>query len=230
MIFAPAAAPPAKLVQILVHGAELHKVNGSYDDAYAAALDYAATHDCLVRNTGYHPLTIEGKKSVGLEIYVNNGYRTPDWIVIPVGDGVILSAIHKAFIDLQRSGITTRLPRLLAVQAESSNAIHNYWNTGSYRDAAQPTTIADSISVRTPSCAHWSIRALNETDGDTILVSDTEILQAQKDLAAIAGVFAEPTSSSTLAGLYKGLSEAIIEHDENVVLLVSGHGLKTPEL
>jgi len=228
VIFTPAAAPPAKLVQILVHGADLHKVDGTYDDAYAAALAYAAENDCLVRNTGYHPLTIEGKKSAGLEIYVQNGFRTPDWILIPVGDGVILAGIHKAFLDLQRSGITSRLPRLLAVQAERSDAIYNYWKTGAYRDAIQPSTRADSISVRTPSCAHWSIRALKETNGDAVLVSDADILIAQKELAAIAGVFAEPSSSSTLAGLKQALSDGIIDLDDNVVLLVTGHGLKDP--
>jgi len=227
VIFAPAQAPPAKLIQILVHGAELHKVEGTYDYAYAAALDYAAHHECLIRNTGYHPLTIEGKKSAGLEIYVQHG-KVPDWIVIPVGDGVILSAIHKAFLDLKRTGIIDRLPRLLAVQAESSDAIFNYWKTGVYRDAAQPRTVADSISVRTPSCAHWSIQALQETQGDAVLVTDSEILPAQKELAAYAGVFAEPSSSSTLAGLRKALTQGIVKQDDSVVLLVTGHGLKDP--
>ncbi len=227
VIFAPAKAPPAKLIQILVHGAELHKVDGTYDDAYAAALDYASENECLIRNTGYHPFTIEGKKSAGLEIYTQYG-QVPDWIIIPVGDGVILAAIHKAFLDLKRCGITDRLPRLLAVQADTSNAIFNYWRTGVYQDAANPQTVADSISVRSPSCAHWSIRALMETQGDAILVSDTEILQAQKELAAFSGVFAEPSSSSTLAGLRNALVQGIIGRDESIALLVSGHGLKDP--
>jgi threonine synthase len=138
VIFAPESAPPAKLIQIQVHGAKLNKVKGTYDDAFKAALDYSATHECICRNTGYHPLTVDGKKSAGLEIFLQSG-KVPDWIVIPVGDGVILTGIHKAFMDLMHSGITDKLPRLLAVQADSSDAITSYWETGTYNDAAIPS-------------------------------------------------------------------------------------------
>lgn len=226
VIFAPATAPLAKLIQIQIHGAELHKIAGTYDDAFKAALDYSATYECLNRNTAYHPLTIEGKKTAGLEIFYQNGFMVPDWIVIPVGDGVILAAIHKAFVDLQRSGICTKLPRLLAVQAESSDAITRYWETGHYANAPHPDTIADSISVTTPSNAHWALSALRETDGKAIRVSDLEIREAQLELARMTGVFAEPSSSATLAGLHKAMENGWIGSSEQVVLLITGHGLK----
>jgi threonine synthase len=138
VIFAPKSAPPAKLVQIKVHGAKLIPVDGTYDDAFAASLEYTAREGGLNRNTGYHPLTIEGKKTVGLEIFLQNNTNVPDWIAVPVGDGVILSAVHKAFVDLMRAGITSRLPRLLSVQAESSDAITRYFETGVYSDAVNP--------------------------------------------------------------------------------------------
>ncbi len=231
VIFAPESAPPAKLIQIQVHGAKLNKVKGTYDDAFKAALEYSATHACICRNTGYHPLTVDGKKSAGLEIYLQNGY-VPDWIVIPVGDGVILTGIHKAFVDLMRAGITDRLPRLLAVQAESSDAITRYWETGSYQDAAKPATIADSISVKTPALAHWAVQAIKESNGKAIRVSDAEIQQAQLELAQLAGVFAEPSSSATLAGLKQAIkmgwipASAGTTGSKSVVLLITGHGLK----
>lgn len=225
VIFAPASAPPAKLAQIRVHGAELHQVQGSYDAAFAAALDYSAGRDCLNRNTAYHPLTIEGKKTAGLEIWAQLG-RVPDWIVVPVGDGAILAGMHKAFADLLYSGAIERLPKLLAVQAESSDAITAYWETGVYRDAARPATVADSISVRTPANAHWAVRALRESEGRALRVSDAEILRDQKELALMAGVFAEPSSAATLSGLKKALALGWIVRRESVVLLITGHGLK----
>jgi len=228
VIFAPESAPPAKLIQIQVHNAELHKVQGSYDDAFKAALEYTKTHNCMCRNTGYHPLTIDGKKSAGLEIYIQNGFKVPDWIIIPVGDGVILTGIYKAFVDLQRAGIIQKLPQLLCVQAESSDAITSYWETGRYKDAENPITIADSIKVKTPALAHWSVKALKETRGKCIRVSDFEIQEAQLKLAAETGVFAEPSSAATLAGLQKALAKKWINSNEDIVLLITGHGLKDP--
>jgi len=228
VIFAPQNAPPAKLIQIQVHNAELHKVDGSYDDAFKAALEYTKMHNCMCRNTGYHPLTIDGKKSAGIEIYIQNGYKVPDWIVIPVGDGVILTGIYKAFLDLQRAGITQNLPHLLCVQAESSDAITSYWETGNYHDAENPVTIADSIKVKTPALAHWSVKALIETDGKGIRVSDAEIQEAQLELAKYTGVFAEPSSSATWAGLKKTVTKRWVNADSDIVLLITGHGLKDP--
>lgn len=225
VIFAPAKAPAAKLAQIRIHGAELHAVEGTYDDAFAAALEYSTSHECLNRNTAYNPLTIEGKKSAGLEIFIQLG-AVPDWIVVPVGDGVILAGIHKAFVDLLRAGITDRLPRLLAVQAQSSDAITSYWESGSYRDALHPVTVADSISVKTPSNAHWAVRAIRETRGSSILVSDEQILQAQMELARQTGIFAEPSSAAVLAGLHKAIDQGLTNPHDNVVLLITGHGLK----
>ncbi|MDD4309788.1 MAG: threonine synthase [Candidatus Cloacimonetes bacterium] len=234
VIFAPESAPPAKLIQIQVHGAELHKVNGTYDDAFKAALNYSAMHECLCRNTGYHPLTVDGKKSAGLELFIQNDFTVPDWIVIPVGDGVIITGIYKAFVDLQRAGIISELPKLLCVQAESSDAITSYWESGKYCDAANPATIADSISVKTPALAHWAVEAIHKTKGKAIRVSDTEIQQAQLNLARLAGVFAEPSSAATLAGVEKAWQNGWITKtaksspESRIVLLITGHGLKDP--
>lgn len=229
VIFAPESAPPAKLIQIQAYGATLHKVKGTYDDAFIAALEYTHHHNCLCRNTGYNPLTIDGKKSAGLEIFIENGHKVPDWIVVPVGDGVILTGIYKAFLDLQRAGITTKLPKLLCVQAESSDALTSYWESGIYKDAVQPHTIADSISVKTPALAHWALLALLETDGKALRVSDPEIQAAQLDLARMAGVFAEPSSSATLAGWHQAVNKGWIKPREQSVLLITGHGLKDPQ-
>ncbi len=226
VIFVPAAAPPAKLNQIRIHGVELIEVKGDYDEAFARSLQYTKEKGGLNRNTAYHPFTIEGKKTAALEIFCQNEYQVPDWIVVPVGDGVILTGIHKGFSDLQRAGITRKLPHLLAVQAESSAAIASYWESGAYENAGKPDTIADSISVKAPSNAHWARKVLIESDGAAVKVSDREILEGQAILARFTGVFAEPAAAATLAGLQKGYENNIIGKDEQVVLLITGHGLK----
>ena len=226
IIYVPESAPKAKLVQMRLYGADVRPVKGTYDEAFALSLQHTADHGGLNRNTAYHPLTIEGKKTAGLEIFAQNGRKIPDVIFVPVGDGVILSGIYKAFSDLKRIGLIEKLPRLACVQAERSDAIHRYVETGSYSDAKDARTVADSISVTTPSNAHMARRAIIETGGFSITVSDTEILEAQALLARTTGIFAEPAASATLAGLLKSIQKNLISATEQVVLLVTGHGLK----
>jgi threonine synthase len=227
LIFVPAAAPRAKLVQMVLYGARVVPVKGTYDDAFRLSLEYTAKRGGLNRNTAYHPLTIEGKKTVGLEIWQQLGFRVPDAILISAGDGVILAGVHKAFLDLRRSGLTERLPRLVCVQAETSDAIHRYIESGRYTDAENPTTRADSISVSCPSNAHWARRAVLDTGGLSLLVSDAEILEAQQRLAAATGIFAEPAAAAAAAGLFKLQSgEGRFPREAEVVMLSTGHGLK----
>jgi threonine synthase len=227
LIFVPAAAPRAKLVQMILHGARVVPVRGTYDDAFRLSLEYTERRGGLNRNTAYHPLTIEGKKTAGLEIWQQLGFRVPDAIVVSAGDGVILAGVHKAFVDLQRAGLAERLPRLVCVQAETSDAIHRFVQTGAYADAARPVTRADSISVSCPSNARWARRAVLETGGVSLLVSDDEILEAQRRLARTTGIFAEPAAAAAAAGLVKlQASEGRLKRDQQVVVLVTGHGLK----
>ncbi len=229
LIFCPAKAPKAKLVQMILYGARVIPVDGTYDDAIALSLEYTKTKPGLNRNTGYHPLTIEGKKTVGLEIFVQNGMKVPDAILVATGDGVILSGMYKAFYDLKEAGIIDRLPRLIAVQASTSNSISKYWETGVYADASSPATIADSISVRTPSCAHLAKRALDMSEGFAVEVTDEEIMEAQALLASRTGIFAEPAAAATMAGLTRIMKENLADPNAQIVLLVSGNGLKDIE-
>ena len=226
VIYVPATAPAAKLLQMRVYGAEVIPVQGNYDDAFALSLQHTQTRGGLNRNTAYHPLTIEGKKTVGLEILQQNGWKTPDTILVPVGDGVILAGVFKAFTDLKAAGLVQRLPRLICVQAQSSDALHRYIITGKYQDAVHPTTCADSISVRTPSNAHMARRAVLETGGASVTVTDEEILSSLVRLGRLTGIFAEPAAAAVVAALPHLLQHGQIDHQEQVVLLVTGHGLK----
>jgi threonine synthase len=229
LIFVPETAPRAKLVQMLLYGATVVPVRGTYDDAFRLSLEYTARRGGLNRNTAYHPLTIEGKKTVGLEIWRQNNWRAPDAILVPVGDGVILAGVHKAFRDLKAAGLIKRLPRLVCVQAEKSDAIHRFVVSGAYRKASNPATVADSISVAIPSNAHLARQAVLESGGFSLTVSDREILEAQALLAAKTGIFAEPASSAVVAALRKLRGTRRLARKEQIVLLITGHGLKDVE-
>jgi threonine synthase len=229
VIFVPQSAPRAKLVQMLVCGARVIPVRGSYDDAFRLSLEYTQQRGGLNRNTAYHPLTIEGKKTAGLEIFAQNGLRVPDAILVPVGDGVIISGVYKAFHDLRAAGLCERLPRLIAVQADSSAAIHKYIVSGSFRPEPSPTTIADSISVSVPSNPDLARRAVLESGGFSLTVSDERILEAQALLAAEAGIFAEPAAAAVAAALLSEEARQRLDPGWQIVLLVTGHGLKDIE-
>ncbi len=226
VIFVPASAPKAKLVQIVLAGAKVIPVKGSYDDAFKLSLEYTKKHGGLNRNTAYHPLTIEGKKTAGLEIFEQNNFIAPDAIVIPVGDGVIISGIYKAFYDLKMAGLINKIPKMICVQAKGSAAIHNYIQTGEYSNLKSSDTIADSISVCIPSNAGMARDAVINSAGFSVLVNDDEIVNAQKILMGKTGVFAEPSSSVTVAALAKIKEQKLLDSDEQIVLLITGHGLK----
>ncbi|MCC6132517.1 MAG: threonine synthase, partial [Acidobacteria bacterium] len=227
LIFVPEKAPRAKLVQMVLSGARVVPVKGTYDDAFRLSLEYTTERGGLNRNTAYHPLTIEGKKTVGLEIWSQLGYEVPGAILVSVGDGVILGGVHKAFVDLKRAGLIDRLPRLIGVQAENSDAIHRYVQNGTYADAPNPDTVADSISVVCPSNAHGARRAILESEGLTLTVSDDEILEAQGILASRTGIFTEPAGATAVAGLIKlQSSSSRLPENTRAVVLATGHGLK----
>ena len=150
-------------------------------------------------------------------------------ILVPVGDGVIISGVFKAFYDLKAAGLIAKLPRLVCVQAQRSAAIHHYIITGNYQNVRQPATIADSISVSIPANAHMARKAVLDSGGFSMTVSDAEILRGQKALAEKAGVFAEPAAAATVAALKKLEGSALLHPKEQVVLLITGHGLKDVE-
>lgn len=222
-IYIPASAPLGKRAQNIAYGADLELVDGSYDEAYALSIDYSADGKSLNRNTGYNPITIEGKKSVALEIYKQNNFKIPDYIVIPVGDGVILSGVFKGFKDLLELGITNSLPRLIGIQSNKSNAIYNYWKSGEYKSLAKANTIADSISVMSPACADLAVRAIKESKGFMVQVDDSKIVGYQMEIAQNSGVFCEP-SSAVVAGIFD--NKFMLNPDGQIVLLLTGHGLK----
>jgi threonine synthase len=222
-IFVPATAPRAKLIQALQYGATVVRTDGDYDQACEDALDHVSSYGGLSRNTGYNPLTIEGKKTVALEIYNQLG-RMPDHVFVPVGDGVILCGVYKGFEDLYRIGVAERIPTIHAVQAAGSDAIARALATGNFGPAEPANTVADSISVSVPAAGHLAVTQLTRHNGSYVVVEDGQILDAQHELARTTGLFAEPAAAAAYAGFRQVASE--ISSDAVVVLLVTGSGLK----
>ena len=226
-IFVPYNAPRAKVVQLLMCGANVFAVQGSYDDAFDLCIEACNTFGWYNRNTGYNPYLVEGKKTVGLEIAEQLRWQVPDSILVPTGDGCIISGVYRGFEDFYHLGMIDRLPRMIAVQAEGSPAIVRALEGDGIVRPYPAQTIADGISVGLPRNGAMAVRKIRTSGGFGVTVSDQEILAAEKELARLTGVFAEPSGAACYAGLLRLLDEGRIARDERVVLLVTGSGLKS---
>ena len=229
VIFVPATAPQAKIAQLLIYGAQVLAVKGTYDQAFDLCLVAAREFDWYSRNTAYNPYLSEGKKTAALEICEQLGWQAPDRIFVGVGDGCIIGGLWKGLRDLLALGLIERMPKLMGVQAEGSQAMAKAWREGIPPEqmTSQPAeTIADSIAAGLPRDRVKAMRAVRETGGAYITVSDEEILTAMKELARGAGVFAEPAGSAPYAGLVKARAQGLVGENERVVVIATGNGLK----
>jgi len=225
-IFVPKAAPRAKIAQLLTFGAEVLAVDGTYDQAFDLCLEATRRFGWYNRNTGFNPWTREGKKTVSFEICEQLGWQVPDLVVVPVGDGNILSGVWKGFVEFQRLGFIERLPRLLAVQAEGSAAIVRAAAGDGVIRPVSGETVADSISVSLPRDGEAAVRAIRDSGGFGVTVPDAAILAAIGELARGSGVFAEPAAAASWAGLKEAVRQGRVDPGWRVVALVTGNGLK----
>jgi threonine synthase len=221
-LFLPKNAPPAKLVQALQYGARVYRVDGSYDQAYALSLAFTEKFGGMNRNTAYNPLTIEGKKTVSLELYKQLG-QAPDVVFVAVGDGCILAGVYKGFRDLVQLGLIPSVPMIIGVQAETSDALHRAFNTGVFENLPT-TTVADSICVDVPANGAHALSLLSTYDGEMMTVTDEEILKAQARLSSSTGLFTEPAGATAFAGFLKCSQQ--LESGALAVVLTTGNGLK----
>ena len=233
IIFAPRTAPPAKIAQLLIFGAQVLLVDGTYDDAFDLTILAAQEFGWYCRNTGYNPFTAEGKKTAALEIWEfftrEKRFENRDWrlnLFVSVGDGNIISGLHKGFKDLMALGWLEQMPRIFGVQAEGSAAIANAFFAGTETiTPVSAKTLADSISVDLPRDGVRAVRAARQTGGSYVLVSDNEILAAMAELGK-AGIFAEPAGATSYAGLVKAVQQGLIGSSDPVLALNTGSGLK----
>ena len=224
-IFVPDNAPEGKLAQPLVYGADVLGVAGSYDEAYDLSLEVTDEFGWYNRNAAINPFQVEGKRTVGHELAEQTRGDCPDWVVFSMGDGCTIYGGWKGlreFCDLDLVGET---PKMLGVQAEGASAIHDAFHE--HDDAAAVAdTLADSIAVGRPRNTVKACKALEQSGGDSVLVSDEEILEAEVLLGHTEGIYAEPAGAAPVAGICKARKAGIIKEGESVVAVVTGNGLK----
>jgi len=248
VILAPRTAPPAKVAQLLIFGATVLLVDGTYDQAFDLTIEAAAALGWYCRNTGYNPFTAEGKKTAAFEIceqltdavgarHPSASLRTgavplqewiaPDVVFVSVGDGNIISGLHKGFRDLLELEWIPHMPRLVGIQAEGSAAVYQAFTAGANEiSPVRAETIADSISVDLPRDGLRALRAVRQSGGTLLTVDDRAILNAIAELGRVEGVFAEPAAATAYAGLVEAVHRRLVDPGERVVVMLTGSGLK----
>ena len=231
VVFAPRSAPEAKIAQLLVFGARVFLVEGNYDQAVDLSLQAVEAFGWYCRNTGTNPFTLEGKKTAAYEIWEALGQDAfsgvePLAVFVPVGDGNIISGLHRGFEELAELGWIERLPRLFGVQAEGSAAIARAFAEGTETiRPVQAETLADSIAVNRPADGVRALRAVRRTGGAYLQVRDEQILAAIRELGR-AGLFAEPAAAAALAGLKSAVEQKLVGEGDSALVVLTGSGLK----
>ena len=226
VIFVPATTPAAKVAQLQIYGATVVLVEGSYEQACELCLAASARFGWYQRTTGFNPFTAEGKKTAALEIAEQLNWQIPDRVIVGVGDGNIIGGLWKGFCDLLQLGWIDRLPKLTGVQAAGAAPLVAAINGDGVIRPVVGQTIADGINVGDPRDGTRALWAMRDSGGGAIAVSDEEIIAAIPRLARATGVFAEPGAAAAFAGFIKLRESGEIQSDEQIVLVVTGNGLK----
>ena len=237
VIFVPCTAPEAKVAQLLAYGSTVLLVDGTYDQAFELCLEAARAFGWYNRNTAYNPYMSEGKKTAAYEICEqlslalnpSHGWQAPDVILVPVGDGCIIGGLHKGLRDLATLGWVDRMPRLIGVQAAGAAPLVDAWEREIDALEMEPMeahSVADSIVAGLPRDRIKALRAVRETKGAYIRVSDEEILAAIPALAQGCGVFAEPAAAAAYAGLIEAVEQKLVVPSDRIVVMATGSGLK----
>ena len=228
-IFVPDRAPKGKIAQLMMFGANLTAVRGSYEETFDLSKKAIDKYGWYNRNAAINPYLSEGKKTVAHEIIEQLGFKAPDYVAVSVGDGCTIAGVYKGLYDMYMAGLTDRIPRLISVQAAGCCPINRAVMTGEPWTPQEENTYADSIAVGVPRNADKAIRAIIDSDGICVNVTDDEIREAQRYLAKNAGVFGEPAGVTATAGLMKLSREGRLGKDATIVSIVTGNGLKDIE-
>ncbi len=232
-VFMPQDAPDANTKECLVAGSELNLVDGLIGDAGRQAVAVAQEQGLFDLSTLKEPYRAEGKKSMGLEIAMQLGWKMPDTIIYPAGGGTGIIGMHKGFLELLELGwIEGRLPRFVAVQAEGCQPIVKAFNEG--KPTAEPwpnaATVADGLRVPGPFADYLMLQSIRETGGTALAVTDEEMVAAMYELATAEGIFACPEGAATLVAYKRLLAEQFVSPGETVVLFNTGSGYKYLQL
>lgn len=220
-----------KLTQAIIHGAKVIQIRGNFDEALKIVREICSKHLVYLLNS-VNPFRLEGQKTAAFEIRDQLSGEAPDKLIVPVGNAGNISAIWKGFKELYEQGMIERLPQMIGIQAEGAAPIANSLKHSltTVKFVKNPETVATAIRIGAPVNWKKAVRAVKESCGFMETVSDAEILEAQKLLAQYEGLFVEPASAASVAGLAKLIQMGQIDRDETVVCIVTGHGLKDPDI
>ena len=226
VIFLPERAPEPKVTQLLIFGATVLRVLGSYEDAFQMCQAACERWGWYNRNSAINPYLVEGKKTVGLEICEQLAWQVPDWVALSVGDGCTIAGAWKGFYEMKTLGLIARAPKMLGVQAAGAAPITASFQSGEPLKPIEPQTIADSIAVGVPRNWKKAVLAVQASGGTMINVQDEEILEAMRLTGRLTGVFAEPAAATAVAGVRRAVADGIIGRKQTVLAVVTGNGLK----
>ncbi|MEM2118792.1 MAG: threonine synthase [Candidatus Bathyarchaeia archaeon] len=220
-----------KLSQAMIYGAKVIQVRGNFDQALDIVLKLSEKHRTIYLLNSVNPFRIEGQKSLGYEICDQLNQEAPDRVIVPVGNAGNISAIWKGFKEFHELGLIKGLPKMTGIQAAGAAPIARAIKTGSDTivPVAAPETVATAIRIGAPVSWKKALNAIRESKGTAETVTDEEILSAQKLLARVEGLFVEPASASSIAGLIKLVENGEVDKDERIVCVTTGHGLKDPD-
>ncbi|MEM2937225.1 MAG: threonine synthase [Candidatus Bathyarchaeia archaeon] len=221
-----------KLAQAIVYGAKVVQIRGNFDQALQLVVKLSEKHREIYLLNSINPYRLEGQKTIAYEICDQLNGEPPDVVVVPVGNAGNISAIWKGFTEFYNLGLISRLPKMVGIQAEGAAPIARAIKGGkdTIEPVKNPETVASAIRIGAPVSWKKAIRAIKDSRGTAETVTDNEILGAQKMLARYEGLFVEPASASSIAGLKKMLENGEIDKDETMVCVATGHGLKDPDI
>lgn len=226
VIFVPERAPGGKVTQLLIYGADVVSVQGSYEEAFYLSEKAIDRWGWYNRNAAINPYMVEGKKTAAIEMAEQLNWEMPDWLVFSVGDGCTIAGAWKGLYDLKQIGFIDRIPKLLGVQAEGCAPITESFNTEKPLEVTSEDTLADSIAVGKPRNYRKAINGIKNSGGAMVNVADEEILEMMRLLGRTTGIFGEPAGVAGLAGLLKMVKKGVIDSDDKVVTVITGNGLK----
>lgn len=221
-LFVPEDLSGGKAVQPDVYGADVTHVEGSYHDAHERCQRASADRAWVDRSAGASPYTGAGARTLGYEI-VEQHPSVPDWVVVPMGNGGTLADVYRGLRTFAALDFTAKAPGILGVQSATNCPIHDALDGGERRSG---TTMADSIDVESPRRAEDAKRAIRDSEGTSVAVTEEEMRAALRDLGKAEGVFAEPASATTIAAIDKARESGIVDRGDRVVAVVTGTGLK----
>ena len=236
LVCAPEQTSSGKIAQLLSYGAHIYFVNGGYSQCFNLVKEACQNFGYAnLTSTYVNPYTVEGDKTVAYEIFEQLKGNVPDWIVVPIGTGPLLSGIWRGFLELKRWGLTDKLPRMVGVQAERCSPIVKGFFSRSPVEAQQDLedTLAGGIADQLEGYekdGDYTNQQIRESKGTCVMLSEDEIFVIWHKLCLKEGIFSEPTGAVSMGAVNKLLERRVIKKDEVVVALVTGHGLKSPDV